>query len=106
MERQKTQSFVQLLKALDLFEAKEAFYTPVNEDGTPAEPQKLADYFGVSEERLRALPTDKFMDLRQSGALNLIYAHLISLAQWDRLVALSMNRQMQLQNQAPEAANA
>jgi len=57
-------------------------------------------------ERLRALPTDKFMDLRQSGALNLIYAHLISLAQWDRLVALSMNRQMQLQNQAPEAANA
>ena len=37
------------------------------------------------------------MDLRQSGALNQIYAHLISLAQWDRLVALSMNRQMQAQ---------
>lgn len=105
MERQKTLSFVQVLKALDLFETKEAFFTPGNEDGTPGEPQKLADYFGVSLERLRALPAEKFLDLRQSGALDQIYAHLLSLVQWDRLVALAMNRQMQAQAGAPQAAN-
>ena len=96
-ERQKTESFVQLLKALDLFESKESFHTPTNEDGSPGEPQKIADYFGVSAERLRELPADKFLDLRQSGALDQIYAHLFSLVQWDRLVAITMFRQAQQQ---------
>lgn len=105
MERQKTLSFVQVLKALDLFETKEAFYTPGNEDGSPGEPQKLAEYFGVSVERLRALPSDKFLDLRQSGALEQIYAHLNSLVQWDRLVAIAMNRQIEAQMNQPQAAN-
>ena len=104
MERQKSMSFVSLLKALDLFEPKEAFYTPANEDGTPGEPQKLADYFGVSEQRLRDLPLDKIDDLRKSGALTQIYAHLFSLVQWDRLVALAIARQ--IENPALQAANA
>ena len=102
IERQRTQSFVQLLKDLDLFETKTASFTPMNPDGTQGEPQKIAEYFGVSEDKLNALPTDKLVELRGNGALAQIYAHLLSLVGWDRLVALALARsQMQ-----PQAANA
>ncbi|HEY9216733.1 MAG TPA: SapC family protein [Phenylobacterium sp.] len=103
MERQRTQSFVQLLKDLDLFEVKIAQFTPMNPDMSAGEPQKIADYFGVSEEKLNALPADKLAELRDNGALQQIYAHIISLVGWDRLIALAMARQAQ---QMPVAANA
>jgi len=102
IERQRTQSFVQLLKDLDLFESKVANFTPANADGTPGEPQKIAEYFGVSEEKLNALPADKLVEIRDNGALAQIYAHLVSLVGWDRLVALALAR---AQTQ-PQAANA
>ncbi len=101
-ERQRTQSFVQLLIDLDLFETKTANFVPTNQDGTPAETQKIAEYFGVSETKLNALPIEKYAELRDNGALGQIYAHLISLAGWDRLLALAMTRA----TQTPQAANA
>lgn len=102
-ERQRTVGFSQLLKDLDLFETKVANFTPTNPDGTAGEVQKIAEYFGVSEEKLNALPKEKFLELRDNGALGQIYAHLMSLAGWDRLIAIAMGRQMQAQ---PVAANA
>ena len=99
VERQRTSGFVQLLKDLDLFEPKVANFTPMNPDGTPGTPTKIADYFGVSEEKLAKLPADKLLELRDNGALQQIYAHLLSLVGWDRLIALAMARQ-------PQAANA
>lgn len=101
-ERQRTMSFVQLLKDLDLFETKVANFTPVNADGSQGEPQKIAEYFGVSEEKLNQLPAEKLMELRDNGALGQIYAHLVSLVGWDRLVALAISRSAQ----QPVAANA
>jgi len=103
MERQRTMSFVQLLKDLDLFESKTSSFTPANPDGTPGEPQKIAEYFGISEEKLNKLPADKYIELRDNGALAQIHAHLISLVGWDRLVALALFKQSTLQ---PVAANA
>lgn len=97
VERQRTASFVQLLKDLDLFELKTATFQPVNPDGTQGEPQKIAEYFGVSEEKLNALTAEKFLELRDNGALGQIYAHLHSLVGWDRLVALAMQRAGQQQ---------
>ncbi|MCR5877762.1 SapC family protein [Phenylobacterium sp. J367] len=102
IERQRTLSFVQILKDLDLFEQKTANFTPTNPDGTAGEQQKIADYFGVSEEKLNQLPAEKIMELRDNGALGQIYAHLLSLVGWDRLIALALTRQQQ----QPEAANA
>jgi hypothetical protein len=102
MERQRTVSFVQLLKDLDLFETKTANFTPQSPEGKPGEPQKIADYFGVSEDKLNKLPADKFIELRDNGALAQIYAHLMSLVGWDRLVALAIARSAT----APQAANA
>ena len=101
VERQRTVSFVQLLTDMDLFETKTASFQPVNPDGTQGEPQKIAEYFGVSEEKLGALPADKFIELRDNGALGQIYAHLHSLVRWDRLVALAMRRA----NQQPHVQN-
>ncbi len=92
-ERLRTESFVQLLKDLDLLDIREAAFTPRNLDGTPGEPQKLAEYYAVSEDRLKALPAEKLAELRDNGALGQIYAHLVSLLGWDRLIALAFQRQ-------------
>ena len=102
MERQRTLSFVQLLKDLDLFESKTATFTPTLPDGSAGETQQIAEYFGVSEEKLNKLPAAKYIELRDNGALAQIYAHLLSLVGWDRLVALALYRQSLEQ---PVAAN-
>lgn len=94
-ERLRTESFVKLLTDLDLFEVKEAVFTPRNPDGQPGEPQKLADYFAVSEDKLKALSPEKLAELRDNGALGQIYAHLVSLLGWDRLVAMAFERARQ-----------
>jgi hypothetical protein len=101
-ERARTDSFVKMLTDLDLFETREANFTPRNPDGTAGAPQKLAEYFAISEEKLKALPADKLVELRDNGALGQIYAHLVSLLGWDRLIALAFQRAAQM----PTAANA
>lgn len=101
-ERARTDAFVQLLKDLDLLTVREAVFTPRNADGQPGEPQKIAEYFAVSEDRLRALPAEKLVELRDNGALGQIYAHLVSLLGWDRLIAMAFQRAAQ----QPVAANA
>jgi hypothetical protein len=102
VERQRTVSFVQLLKDLDLFELKTATFTPPGPDGAAGQPQKIADYYGVSEEKLNKLPPEKFIELRDNGALAQIYAHLVSLVGWDRLISLALTRAAE----PPQAANA
>jgi len=98
-ERQRTEQFVALLKDLDLLELKNAVFTPRNADGTNGEPQPIAEYYAVSEEKLNALPADKIIELQKNGALAQIYAHLISLLNWDRLIAVTLTLE-------PVAANA
>jgi len=93
IERRRTDSFVQLLKDNDLFELKKAIFTPNTVNGVAGEPQTVAEYFGVSEEKLNALSPEKTKELQASGALAQIYAHLISLTGWDRLIALASQRQ-------------
>jgi hypothetical protein len=100
-ERQRTESFVALLTELDLFETKKAMFTPPPVNGVAAEPQTVAEYQGVSEEKLGALPHEKFIALRDNGALAQIYAHLVSLLGWDRLIVKAM-----LRPRRPTAANA
>ena len=91
-ERLRTESFVKLVNELDLLDVREALFTPRDENGNPGEPQKIAEYYAVSEDKLRALPAEKFAELRDNGALGQIYAHLVSLLGWDRLIALAFVR--------------
>ena len=102
-ERLRTESFVKLLIDLDLFETREANFTPRNPDGSAGQVQKLAEYFAVSEDKLKALPIEKLAELRDNGALGQIYAHLVSLLGWDRLIAMAFARAAA---ETPVAANA
>jgi hypothetical protein len=91
-ERQRTESFVKLLTDNDLLAPRETVYRPQNPDGSAGEPQKIAEYFAVDDQKLAQLPADKFMALRDNGALTHIYAHLNSLLAWDKLIALTIER--------------
>ena len=102
-ERQRTESFLALLNEMDLLETREALFTPRNPDGTSGAPQKIAEYFAVSEDKLKALPAEKLAELRDNGALGQIYAHLVSLLGWDRLIAMTF---MRVAAERPAAANA
>lgn len=94
VEIRRTESFVNLLRDLDLFETRSATYTPPNPDGTPGETQNIAEYYAVSESKLKALPSDKVFELMQNGALSQVYAHLHSLIGWDRLIAIAIGRRI------------
>jgi len=48
----------------------------------------IAGCYGVDERKLNELSDEKFVQMRKNGILPLIYAHLISLAQIERLVRL------------------
>ncbi|MGA2952651.1 MAG: SapC family protein [Caulobacteraceae bacterium] len=102
VEVRRTESFISLLTELDLFETRTASFTPQNPDGTAAgPPQQIAEFFAVSEEKVKALPDDKMRQLVNSGALSQVYAHLISLFGWDRLIGLALQRA----GQQPQVAN-
>jgi len=94
-DRRQTDLFVKMLTDLDLFESRQTTFTPRTPEGVAGEPQLVAEFFGVSEDKVKALPTDKYLELRDNGGLGQIYAHLISLFCWDRLVAESLTRRGQ-----------
>jgi hypothetical protein len=94
VERRRTDSFVQLLKELDLFELKKATFQPQDANGNAdGELITVAEYFGVSEEKLNNLPAEKLKELQTNGALAQIYAHLVSLLGWERLITKTMLKQ-------------
>jgi hypothetical protein len=101
-DRRLTESFIKLLTELGLFETRQTTFTPRSPDGTAGEPQMVAEFFAVSEEKLKGLSPAKLAELRDSGALGLIYAHMTSLYGWDRVINESLIRQAE----APTAGNA
>jgi hypothetical protein len=103
MDRQRTEFFINELRELDLFESKQTTFTPRFPDGTEGAPQLIAEYFAVSEDKLKALPADKLIRLRDSGALAQVYAHLTSLLGFERLIFETSQRQAAA---APQPANA
>ena len=100
-DRRQTDSFIKLLNDLDLFETRQTTFTPRTPDGLAGEPQVVAEFFAISEARLQALPIEKFAELHANGALGQVYAHMISLFGWDRLIAESLGRRAE---QAPKNA--
>jgi hypothetical protein len=105
-ERARTDAFVQALKDMDLFEEREAKHTPTLPDGSAGEPVTVATYTAISETKLNALPDDKFLELRATGALGLAFVHLASLNGWDKLINLAIAKSADKAAAAPTAANA
>jgi hypothetical protein len=77
---QATRNFVKRLGDLGLLDGAEA-HLP-----TPADPERrLRGFLIVSREKLRALPADKLAELNTTGELELIFVHLLSLNNLQRL---------------------
>ncbi|OQX00810.1 MAG: hypothetical protein BWK80_61195 [Desulfobacteraceae bacterium IS3] len=53
---------------------------------------KIEGIHAVNEKKLNELPDEEFMTLRNRGALSLIYSHLVSLGQIERLVQMQTER--------------
>ncbi len=101
-QRHATTEFIALLQQFDLFEQKTVAYTPRDPQGNEGPQQKIADYWAISEEKLNAIPADKYIELRDNGALGAIYAHLVSLLKWPGVIqrAVRMSAQQQQPGQA------
>ena len=77
---------------LDLFEQKEMNFQGQNADGSAAPRQKIADYFAITEERLKKLPAEKLKEFTDNGYLAVAHAHMVSLGNWQRLVNMTLRR--------------
>lgn len=90
--RQNTEAFTKILTEFDLFEEKTVTLTGRNPDGSEGAPQKVADYFAISEEKLNTLPPEAFLRLRDQGVLGPVYAHLVSLLLWPKIIQRALLR--------------
>ncbi len=91
-DRRTTLQMIEMFKEMDLFEPKDMHFQGNNPDGSPAERQKIADYFAVTEDRLRGLPESKLKALNDRGFLAVAHAHMVSLNNWQRLVNMTLRR--------------
>ncbi len=106
-ERVRTTQWIEMLRGLDIFEMKQAAFTPMAANGATGQPILIAEYQAISEEKVNALPDEKLLELQKNGALGFVYAHLLSLLAWDRLIALAAKRGPDaMPAGAPVAANA
>ena len=89
-----TQDFVAKLTELDLFDQQQATFQPRDQQGQPTgDPQVVASYWAVSGEKLRAVSPEVLAELRDNTYLAAIYAHMMSLSQWETLINRVMVRQ-------------
>jgi len=75
-----TQRFCHRLTELDLLEPMHAQVTPEN-----GQPLSLSGFMAVNRERLKALPAETLAEMAKSDELELIYTHLQSLRNFDKL---------------------
>jgi hypothetical protein len=87
-----TLAFIKRLADLDLFELRGISHTPTPTDGSVAAPIPVAEFFAVSEVRVKALSPQLLGELRDDGTLGRIYAHLLSMLVWQRLINESVIR--------------
>lgn len=77
----RTEEMCRTLQALQLLEPFSAQAVPQGES-----PMTLTGMHRVSETRLNALPGDRLQELAQNGMLSRVYAHLLSLENFQRLL--------------------
>ncbi|MGV6801029.1 MAG: SapC family protein [bacterium] len=86
-DRAVTIQFAEQLAKYDLVSNQVAQFTP--EGG---EPQPFAQYNGIEEKRLTELSDEKFMELRKSNILPVLYAQLMSMGNWRFLMDRRVRR--------------
>jgi hypothetical protein len=83
-QNQITEGFIKIAANLDLF-APRSLTISLKEESL-----NLDGFYFIDEKKLNALPDDKFLDLKNRGFLQVIYSHLLSIHQIDKLAALKM----------------
>lgn len=102
-QRRSTSEFTEIIRRMGLMEQKSVSFQPRDPQGNPnGEQQKIADYWAIDEEKLNALTDEQFKELRTNGALGAIYAHMVSLLNWQRIIQRALLAQPNTQV-APEA---
>ncbi len=86
--RQQTRSFTRRLEAFGLFTAFDALATPRN----GGQNMRLLGLHRVDEEKLNALGTREQKLLMRKGELRAVYAHLLSLENFGKLLDLTQQR--------------
>ena len=79
-----TLAFCRRIAELDLLEPFDALVNPQQQDSL-----QVTGMSRVNEDRLNALPADTIREMMQRGELSRIYAHLISLENFGRLLDLA-----------------
>jgi len=87
-DRQVTVNFAQQLASYNIVSNQVAQFTPQGSE----QPQPFAQYNGVEEQKLSALPEDKFLALRQANILPILYAQLMSMGNWRLLMERRVRR--------------
>lgn len=89
-----THEFVKTIDGLGLFTQQEAKFQPRDPNGQPVgEAQVVASYWGIDGGKLRELDAKKLAELRDNTYLGAIYAHMLSMAQWELLIQRAVARQ-------------
>jgi hypothetical protein len=79
-----TAAFCKKLQALDLLEPMTArFQLPSGQKA------QLTGFLAIDRDKLKALPGDRLAELSQSGELELMYAHLLSMRNFSAMLARS-----------------
>lgn len=81
-DRLLTLQFAEEIKKYDILADQVAQFTPDGADG----PKPFARYVGVEEKKLQELTDAKFLELRKSNLLPLMYAQLMSMGNWRPLM--------------------
>ena len=103
-QRRSTSEFTKIIRDMGLFEQKSVSFQPRDQQGNPqGEQQKIADYWAIDENKLNALTDEQFKELRANGALGAIYAHMISLLNWQRVIQRAIVQQTKAAAAAPAA---
>jgi hypothetical protein len=106
-QRQSTAEFAAIIKRMGLFDQKSVSFQPRDQQGNPqGEQQKIADYWAIDETKLNELSDEQFKELRTAGALGAIYAHMISLLNWQRIIQRAVIKQQNAAAAAPAAPQA
>lgn len=99
-QRQLTTRLSEMLIELDVFEEKSVTYQPRDPQGGLQSPVKLADYYAVSMEKLKDVSAQKLVEMRDNGALASVYAHNLSLLNWQRILERAMKANIAQQQAA------
>ena len=105
-QRRQTAEFVKDIDKLGLFAERTASFQPRDQKGNNVgEPQVLAKYWAIDEEKVKQLPDEKLCEMQRNGMLGACTAHSISLLNWSRVINRAMRQQSSDAVQQPQGGS-